>query len=34
MVAWPPPSLSDRAAYEVAHAIFSELDRISRLAGH
>lgn len=34
MVAWPPPSLSDSAAYAVAHAIFSELDRISRLAGH
>jgi hypothetical protein len=33
MVAWPLPSLSDRAAYEVSHAIFSELDRISRLAG-
>ena len=34
IVAWPPPSLSDRAAYDVSHAIFSELDRISRLAGH
>jgi hypothetical protein len=34
IIAWPPPSLSDRAAYDVSHAIFSELDRVSRLAGH